>query len=60
MMTPHIAKAIQVLFPDAVVGTDCLLQDDGDGPYIKEWNLPDKMPTEEQINQAAATLEGAN
>ena len=29
--------------------TDVKLQDDGDGPYIKEWNLSVAEPTTEQL-----------
>ena len=36
---------------------DVLLQDDGQGPYIKEWNLATPKPTLEQLNafEAQAT-----
>ena len=30
--------------------TDVLLQDDGNGAYIKEWNLDIAQPTEAQLN----------
>ena len=39
---------------------DVLLQDDGDGVYIKEWNVDEAQPTEEQLNaleSQADTLE---
>jgi len=29
---------------------DVRLQDDGDGAYIKEWNVAEAQPTEEQLN----------
>ncbi len=29
---------------------DLMLQDDGQGPYIKEWNLEKAKPTEAQLN----------
>ena len=29
---------------------DVVLQDDGDGAYIKEWNVAEAQPTEEQLN----------
>jgi len=29
---------------------DVVLQDDGDGAYIKEWNVDEAQPTEEQLN----------
>ena len=43
---------------------DVLLQDDGDGVvYIKEWNVDEAQPTEEQLNaleSQADDLETAN
>ena len=39
---------------------DVILQDDGDGAYIKEWNVEEAQPTEEQLNaleSQATTLE---
>ena len=29
---------------------DVILQDDGQGAYIKEWNVTEVQPTEEQLN----------
>jgi hypothetical protein len=29
---------------------DVILQDDGDGAYIKEWNVAEAQPTDEQLN----------
>ena len=43
--------------------TDVLLQDDGDGAYINEWNVEEVQPTEEQLNALdaqATTLESNN
>ena len=42
---------------------DVKLQDDGDGVYIKEWNVAEAQPTEEQLNALdaqATTLESNN
>ena len=42
---------------------DVKLQDDGDGVYIKEWNVAEAQPTEEQLNALdaqAITLESNN
>ena len=41
---------------------DVLLQDDGQGAYIKEWNLAIAKPTDEVLNQyeAAANILEAN
>ena len=39
---------------------DVRLQDDGDGAYIKEWNVEEVQPTEEQLDaleSQAETLE---
>jgi hypothetical protein len=39
---------------------DVLLQDDGDGAYIREWNVAEVQPTEEQLDaleSQAETLE---
>ena len=39
------------------------LQDDGDGAYIKEWNVAEAKPTDEQLNaleSEATTLENNN
>ncbi len=46
--------AIKQLFPEAVNGVDFILQDDsdGEGPFIKEWNLPDPQPTQAELAQA--------
>ena len=42
---------------------DVKLQDDGEGAYIKEWNVAEAQPTEEQLNaleSQATTLENNN
>ena len=42
---------------------DVLLQDDGQGAYIKEWNVAEVQPTEEQLDNLesqAETLENNN
>jgi hypothetical protein len=42
---------------------DVILQDDGDGVYIKEWNVAEAQPTDEQLNaleSQANTLEASN
>ena len=42
---------------------DVKLQDDGDGAYIKEWNVEEVQPTEEQLDNLesqAQTLENNN
>ena len=42
---------------------DVLPQDDGDGAYIKEWNVAEVQPTDEQLNaleSQAEELKAAN
>ena len=42
---------------------DVILQNDGQGAYIKEWNVAEAQPTEEQLNaleSQATTLESNN
>ena len=43
--------------------TEVILQDDGEGVYIKKWNVAEAQPTEEQLNALeaeATTLENNN
>lgn len=47
----QLAIAIKQLFPIASLD-DFTVQDDGDGPYIKAWNLPDPQPTPQQLEAA--------
>lgn len=47
-----IASAISYLFPDIDFLTECVLQDDGSGPYIAEWNRPEPQPTQAEIEAA--------
>lgn len=52
-------KAINYLkeqFPSASFLKDIILQDDGQGPYIKYWGLGSPKPTEEELNAAAASM----
>lgn len=41
--------ALLHLFPSAVLGRDFTLRDDGDGPFIAEWNLTSPKPTSQQM-----------
>lgn len=47
---------LKYLYPDLVVGTDYVIQNDGDGDYISAWNSQRKKPTDELIsdNEQAA------
>ena len=55
----NISTALLFLFPGITFypGGDCLLQDDGAGPYIAQWNRPEPQPTPAEI--AAAELPAA-
>lgn len=44
-----IAKIIRLKYPDVNFQTDVILQDDGNGIYIKEWNLDVPKPTENDL-----------
>jgi len=46
------ADAIKYLFPDTDFMKDVILQDDGKGTYIKEWNLPYPQPSQSEIDAA--------
>jgi hypothetical protein len=43
-------KIIKYLDRKVDFATDVILQDDGQGAYIKEWNIVEAQPTEEQLN----------
>ena len=47
-----IASVINHLFPSAVVNVDFRVQDDGDGPFIVEWNLAAKKPSDAEMMAA--------
>lgn len=40
----NLANILKGQYPDATPGVDYKLQDDGEGPYISEWNLGDTKP----------------
>lgn len=44
-------RAIRLIYPDIQPG-QVMLQDDGEGPYIKEWYYPQPQPTQEQVISA--------
>jgi len=47
----NIASCIEFLFPEAL-DQDYLVQDDGEGQYIKEWNINAPIPTEQEFKKA--------
>lgn len=55
-LTGEAINYLQKQFPNASFIKDIILQDDGDGPYIKHWGVGSPKPTEAEINLAAASL----
>ena len=53
----NINLALARLFPSAKAGVDYILRDDGNGQFIENWNLPDPIPTDEQMQIAASEQE---
>lgn len=57
----EISRVLQARYPDAIVhpfSDDWMLQDDGDGPYIKKWNTAKlgPQPGPEQIGEWLAAF----
>ena len=48
-MAQLTSKIIQYVGSEVDFLNDVLLQDDGQGAYIKEWNLDIAQPTQEQL-----------
>ena len=49
-MRSRLGEYLSVTYP----GGGWLVQDDGNGPYIKEWTLTEQQPTEEVVAAWAA------
>lgn len=45
----NLTDILQLKFPDASYLKDIILQDDGQGVYIKEWNLKSPKPNKSTI-----------
>jgi hypothetical protein len=56
-VTVRLAEAIHYLHPDAELGIDVVVSDDGSGPRISAWSLPDDPPTEQQIADALSAID---
>jgi hypothetical protein len=59
-MAQLYSKIIKYLDREVDFEKDVLLQDDGNGAYIKEWNVAEAQPTDDQLNaleSEATTLE---
>ena len=62
-MAQLYSKIIKYLDREVDFEKDVLLQDDGNGAYIKEWNVAEAQPTDDQLNaleSEATTLENNN
>ncbi len=55
-LTGNALQYLKEQFPNASFLKDILLQDDGQGPYIKYWGVGTPKPTEDEINRAADSL----
>lgn len=49
-MAKLTTKIIKYVGQDVNFNSDVILQDDGKGAYIKEWNLDIKKPTDAQLS----------
>jgi hypothetical protein len=54
MIHPKFIEAVRRLYPSANFVRDVELQDDGEGPYLKSWNLPGGPPTDAEIDAVMA------
>ena len=52
-------EILTIKYPEASFIKDIVLQDDGEGAYIKEWNLPEPKPDDATLNQWNLELEPA-
>ncbi|MCY7500095.1 XkdW family protein [Bacillus pumilus] len=46
------ALAIMYLFPNAILGKDFSVRDDGDGQFIDSWLMKDPEPSDEELYAA--------
>jgi len=52
----NILDIIKLKYPDADFENEILVQDDGDGPYIKIWKLNAQKPTARDLSEWAVEL----
>jgi hypothetical protein len=53
---PRFAEAVRRGHPNAS-RRDVVVRDDGEGPYLAEWNLPGEPPTDAEIDAALAVID---
>lgn len=56
----YFVRALQMMYPSDTLGRDFLLQDDGEGVFIKRWSNEDPEPNEMMIERAVMTLAKAD
>lgn len=52
-------ETLRRLYPDIDTMNDCIVADDGDGPYIAQWTRKEKQPTKEEIEALFPLTEAA-
>lgn len=55
----NIVNALRHLYPNAEPLRDYVLRDDGGGPYIAAWSLPDPQPTLSELEAASTAYDAA-
>lgn len=54
----NISDILTLKFPDKDFTKDIIIQDDGKGPYIAKWNVPNvPKPTNQDLSQWATDLD---
>lgn len=53
----NIIEVLTTKYKNCLIDNSVVLQDDGEGVYIREWNLPDPKPDNAQLNAWAVELE---
>jgi len=53
----NINDILLLKYPNASFLKDILIFDDGNGPYIKEWNLDTPQPTKQDLNNWGIELD---
>jgi len=54
-----ITDALRQIYPTIDLNADVLVQDDGDGEYIAEWNYDQPQPTAEELDAAYAAWQAS-
>ena len=56
-LTGKAINYLQQQYPNASFLKDIILQDDGQGPYIKYWGVGSPKPTEAELNAAVISMQ---